>query len=160
MIVTGPLSAGVRLIQRRANNTTMALTRQVRLNYAGAVALASGLLLAACGGEEDSTASASASAPAPVPSPSPAPATTSATLNWSTPSVNDDGSPLSGITGYRIRYGTSPTQLTNSFDVAGSDATRYTVANLPAATYYFSVSTLTSSGAVSQTSGTVSVSLR
>jgi hypothetical protein len=79
-------------------------------------------------------------------------------LNWSIPSLNEVGTALTGIAGYRIRYGTSPSNLTGSVDVIDASATRFVVTNLSVGTtYYFSVLTLTSSGDVSTASSVASV---
>ena len=70
----------------------------------------------------------------------PAPVLGSATLSWSAPSQNTDGSTLSDLAGYNVYYGTSPTNLTNKIVVASAGTTTYTVGSLPSGTYYFAVS--------------------
>ena len=74
--------------------------------------------------------------------------------------MNEDGSQLTGVTGYKIRYGTSATNLSSSVDVAGSTVTSFVVRNLPVATYYFSVATVTTGGGVSSPSTVASIAIR
>jgi hypothetical protein len=76
------------------------------------------------------------------------------------PLVNDDGTPLSGISGYRIHYGSSPSSLSSTINVSGGSVTRYTVSNLSAGTYYFSISTLSSSGSLSNASAVASITIQ
>lgn len=62
--------------------------------------------------------------------------TGSVTLSWIPPTMNDDGSPLK-LTGYRIYWGPSKDNLTNSVVVDNPGLTRYVVEQLKAGTYYF-----------------------
>jgi len=123
--------------------------------------------LAACGGGagEQGDGAQPVAAPAPVPNPPPVPVppnpapTGSATLTWSVPTLNDDGTPLAGVTGYQIRYGTSPNNLSASVDVPGGSATRTSVGPLTVGTtYYFSVFTVINGG-ISDGSSVASVSV-
>jgi hypothetical protein len=63
----------------------------------------------------------------------------SATLSWSAPTQNIDGSPLTDLAGYRIYYGTSSTALTNVVPLNGTGVSTYMIGNLAPATYYFAV---------------------
>jgi Fibronectin type III domain len=124
--------------------------------------------MASCGGGggAEGDGAQPVAAPAPVPNPVPAPVPTpnptptgSATITWSVPTLNEDGTPLAGVTGYQIRYGTSPTTLSTSVDVAGGSATRTTVGPLAVGTtYYFSVFTVINGG-ISDGSSVASVSV-
>jgi Fibronectin type III domain len=77
-------------------------------------------------------------------------------IDWTAPTANSDGSALADLAGFRIYYGTTSTALTNSVDVPGSSASSYTVRNLSAGTYFFSVSAYSSAGAESALSNPVS----
>lgn len=79
--------------------------------------------------------------------------TGSASLNWTAPSQNTDGSPLTDLAGYTVYYGTSPTSMTSKIVVAGATATSYTVGSLPKGTYYFGLTAYTSTGIESALSG-------
>ena len=80
----------------------------------------------------------------------------SATVSWTASVQNTDGTPLTDVAGYVIRYGTSPTSLTKSIVVSDPGLTTGTVRSLPAGTYYFSVATRNSSGVLSNGSTVVS----
>jgi hypothetical protein len=75
-----------------------------------------------------------------------APADGTATLTWSAPTEDANGSPIIGLAGYNIHYGTDPSNLTESINVAGASATTYTVTGLSAGTYYFAVAAFNSEG--------------
>jgi hypothetical protein len=80
----------------------------------------------------------------------------SATLNWTPPTRNTDGSSLTNLSGYRIYYGTSSSALNKTVQVNNPSLSSYVVENLSPATYYFAVKALTSSGAESALSNTAS----
>jgi hypothetical protein len=75
-----------------------------------------------------------------------APANGTATLSWTAPAYNANGSPIVGLAGYNIYYGTDPSNLTKSIDVAGAATTTYVVTGLTAGTYYFAVSAYNTEG--------------
>jgi hypothetical protein len=80
------------------------------------------------------------------PASNPAPGTGSATLTWSPPTENSDGSPLTDLTGYRVHYGTSEVSLNQTIDLADAGATTYVVNDLGTGTYYFAVGAYNSVG--------------
>jgi len=84
-------------------------------------------------------------------------ATSTAELAWTKPANNEDGTPLTDLAGYKIRYGTSPGTLTELVDVAGAEITSASIAGLAAGTWYFSISSYTSAGVESVPTGTVYV---
>jgi hypothetical protein len=128
--------------------------------------------LAACGGGGSSaTGASSQSAPvssssssppvkseAPPPPASPPPAATvgTATLSWTAPDQNTDGSPLTNLAGYRIYYGTSANDLDQVISISNVGITAYVVDDLTAGTYYFSIRAYTSAGTESTLSNVVS----
>jgi hypothetical protein len=60
----------------------------------------------------------------------------SATLSWDPPTTNEDGTPLTDLAGYKIYYGTSSGNYSQSVDVG--KVTTYTAGNLTeGVTYYF-----------------------
>jgi len=77
-------------------------------------------------------------------------------VSWTAPVVNTDGRPLTDVAGYVIRYGKSPTSLTKSIVVSDPGLTTGTVGGLRAGTYFFSVATRNSAGAMSTASNLVS----
>ena len=82
--------------------------------------------------------------------------TGSATLSWTPPTSNTDGSTLTNLAGYRILYGTSPGSLTRTVQVANPGVSRYVVENLAAGTWYFNVRAYSTSGAESSASNQAS----
>src|SRR3954464_15783549 len=75
-----------------------------------------------------------------------------ATLSWTAPTENTDGSTLSNLSGYRIRYGTSASALTQTIVIDNSSVTTYVVEDLSPATWYFAVTAVNSQGAESSNS--------
>ncbi|HKU16590.1 MAG TPA: putative Ig domain-containing protein [Steroidobacteraceae bacterium] len=76
----------------------------------------------------------------------------SASLEWLPPTQNLDGSALTNLAGYRIVYGTSASQLTQTIEVANAGMSSYVVDDLAPGTYYFAVRAYTRSGAESANS--------
>lgn len=77
-----------------------------------------------------------------------------ATLTWTAPVSNTNGSALTDLAGYDIYYGSSPSAMSTVIQVANAGATSYTVSNLASGTWYFSVSAYTTSGLDSALSNT------
>jgi hypothetical protein len=88
------------------------------------------------------------------------PGSGSATLSWTPPTRNTNGTTLTNLAGYRIYYGTSPSTLTRTVTLNNAGLTRYVVGDLSAATWYFSIRAYTSSGSESANSNTVSKVVR
>jgi hypothetical protein len=65
--------------------------------------------------------------------------TGSATLHWSAPETNEDGTPLTDLRGYRVYYGQQQSNLASRLDIPDAGITSATVEELPPATWYFSV---------------------
>jgi hypothetical protein len=93
------------------------------------------------------------SEPEPEPEPEPAPAGT-ATLSWTPPTANVDGSTLTNLAGFRLAYGTTQ-DLAQSIQIANPAATRYVIEGLAPGTWYFSVRAYNSAGAQSDQSATI-----
>lgn len=93
--------------------------------------------------------------PAPPPPPPPAP-TYNLSVSWATPLRNTDGTSLTDIAAYVVKYGTSPSNLSQSLRVQGAGVTSATITGLPAGTYYVAVATVNSAGVTSATSNPAS----
>jgi len=63
--------------------------------------------------------------------------TGTATLVWTPPTTNADGSGLSDLAGYEIHYGKSPGVYTDVVVVNDPGTSSYVVENLDSTTYYF-----------------------
>ncbi|MEO8064278.1 MAG: putative Ig domain-containing protein [Pseudomonadota bacterium] len=79
-------------------------------------------------------------------------ATGNATVSWTPPSANTDGSALTNLSGYRVAYGRSATALDQSASVNSVGVTTYTVNNLSAGQWYFAVFAVNSGGIESDVS--------
>jgi hypothetical protein len=80
----------------------------------------------------------------------------SATVSWSAPTQNTDGSALTNLAGFNIYYGTSATNLNQSVQLANPGLTTYALGNLAPGTWYFSVNAYTTVGAESAISNIAS----
>jgi hypothetical protein len=81
-----------------------------------------------------------------------APTVGSATLRWTAPTTNVDGSPITDLAGYRIVYGQSAGALSQSLTVANSAITSASIENLSSGTWYFAVKAYTSANVESDLS--------
>lgn len=80
----------------------------------------------------------------------------SATLSWQAPTTRTDGTALTNLAGYHIRYGTAPGSYNNVVTIPNGGITSAVVSNLPPATYYFVASAYDTTGAESNNSSAVS----
>ena len=83
-------------------------------------------------------------------------ATGKATISWTIPTTNTDGSTLTNYAGVRIYYGPSASSLTQLVQVAGATVTSYTASSLKVGTWYFAASSYNTTGAQSALSAVVS----
>jgi hypothetical protein len=79
-----------------------------------------------------------------------------ATVSWTIPTTNSDGTPLTNLTGFRIYYGTSANSMTQVAQIANSGISTYAVSNLSPATWYFGIRAYTSAGVESAISNIAS----
>ena len=113
--------------------------------------------LAGCGGGSGGSSSGPTPGPAPAPvPPTPPPVTGIAELVWTAPTRNEDGSALTDLAGYKVRYGQSTGALTQVLDVAAPAATTTRIEGLVAGTWYFTVASYTNTGVESVQAGPVS----
>ena len=84
----------------------------------------------------------------------------SATLSWTPPTTNTDGSPLTNLAGYRVYWGPAAGSYTNSVTLNNPGLTSYVVGNLAPGTYYFVVSARNSSGVESAMSNSGSKTIQ
>jgi Putative Ig domain len=69
-----------------------------------------------------------------------------ATVSWTIPTTNSDGTPLTNLGGFRIYYGTAPDSMTKVAQIANPSVSTHAVTNLAPATWYFGIKAYTSSG--------------
>ena len=77
----------------------------------------------------------------------------SATLSWTPPTLNTDGSPLTDLASYKVYYGTESGNYHTSIQINNNGMTVYVVEHLPSNTYYFVMTAINSSGEESDFSG-------
>lgn len=79
-----------------------------------------------------------------------------ATLTWTAPTQNTDGSALTDLAGYKIYYGTSPTTMTTVVTISNATATTRTISTLGVGTWHFAMTAFNAAGAESARTATVS----
>ena len=77
----------------------------------------------------------------------------SITLNWTPPTTDTDGTPLTDLAGYKVYYGTSSGNYGTPINVG--NVTTYTISNLISGSYYFVVTAYNLSGIESNYSNEV-----
>jgi hypothetical protein len=87
------------------------------------------------------------------------PASGNATLTWSAPTQNTNGTPLTNLAGFHIYYGTSAANLDQSVQIANPALTSYVLTNLPSGTWYFSINDYTTAGVESAVSNVASTTI-
>jgi hypothetical protein len=95
----------------------------------------------------------------PPASPPKAATPSSITLGWTPPTQNSDGSPITNLAGYKIHYGTTSSEYSQTIALENAGLTRYVVDNLPSGTYYFAITAYNSQGVESALSGEVATTV-
>lgn len=88
--------------------------------------------------------------------PPPPVGTGQASLKWTPPTKNTDGTTLSDLAGYRIWYGSLADQLDKRINVNNPGLAAYVVEGLAPGTWYFAVAAYTTAGGESANSNVVS----
>jgi hypothetical protein len=76
-------------------------------------------------------------------------------LLWVPPTLNEDGSALTNLAGYKVRYGQTAGSLTQVVDIPAAATTSVMIQGLAAGTWYFTVSAYTTTGVESLPTGPV-----
>ena len=76
----------------------------------------------------------------------------SATVSWTPPTTNTDGSALTDLSGYRITYGRTADNLNESVVINTAGTTTYTIDNLSVGRWYFAVYAVNQMGSASDIS--------
>lgn len=80
----------------------------------------------------------------------------SATLSWNAPTTRTDGSPLTNLAGYRLRYGNSSGNYPNTITITNPGLTSYVVDNLASGNWFFVLAAYDSAGLESSNTNPVS----
>ncbi len=83
-----------------------------------------------------------------------------ATVHWTPPTQNTNGTTLTNLAGYIINYGTNSSSLSSTIKVANAGLTSYQIDGLAKGTYYFAVSAYNSLGQTSSLSSKVSKTIK
>jgi len=81
-----------------------------------------------------------------VVTPTPVTGNGSATLAWTDPTLNTNGSSLTNLAGVHLFYGQSQTSMTNEITVPSTSENSYTVSGLSSGTWYFAATAYTTTG--------------
>ena len=76
----------------------------------------------------------------------------SATLSWTPPTLNTDGTSLTNLSGYRVVYGRSSTSLDQIVQISNAGSSAYTITGLSSGRWYFAVKAFNTAGAESNVS--------
>jgi hypothetical protein len=72
--------------------------------------------------------------------------TGSVTLSWTPPTQNDDGSALTDLAGYEVRYGKDQGNLDRSVQLTNPSLNTYVVESLTSGTWFFAMRSINTSG--------------
>ncbi len=140
------------------------MKRVIKMSKAWIAALCIGVILTGCGGsssggggdsvKNDSQGSDGSTAASVVGEYG----DRTADLSWNAPMtrVNNDSLAMGELSGYIIRYGQDPANLTETVRIDSADTMEYTVTNLDNGTWYFSIQVEDVEGLVSAPSQPVS----
>jgi hypothetical protein len=70
----------------------------------------------------------------------------SVTLSWTPPTQNEDGTALTDLAGYEVRYGQDEDDLNQAVQLSNASLNRYVVENLATGTWFFAVRAVNSAG--------------
>lgn len=86
--------------------------------------------------------------------------TGAALVQWQPPTTNTNGTTLTNLAGYMIKYGTNASSLSSTVKVANPGLSSYEIDGLTAGTYYFGVTAYNSSGQTSTVSRLASKTIK
>lgn len=130
--------------------------RKVRSVVLACVVAASSVGCGGGGGDSGSSSVGGSNPPPPTTPPPPAATLGSATISWTAPQQNTDGSALTDLAGYEIRYGQNANALDSYVTINGVGTTVRVIDNLTSGTWYFSVAARNNAGVASNPSVPVS----
>jgi hypothetical protein len=81
------------------------------------------------------------------------------TLDWVAPTQNSNGTPITGLAGYKIHYGTASEDYTQVVSISNPSLSRYVMDSLSSGTYYFAITAYNAQGIESPLSGEITTTL-
>lgn len=88
------------------------------------------------------------------------PGSDAATLHWTIPTENTNGTTLTNLAGFRISYGTAADELSQTVTVASPTSSSYVLSDLAAGTWYFAVEAYNTAGVFGPASNVESVAIQ
>ena len=85
--------------------------------------------------------------------------TNSIMISWLAPTENEDGTPLTNLAGYRIRYGPQSGNYTSMVNITNPGLASYVINGLAGGTYYLVLSAVNTSGGESTNSNEAQLTL-
>jgi hypothetical protein len=113
------------------------------------VVLAAVIALAGCHSSDQSSLGSSAAQSVPS-------GNGTATLSWEAPTTTTSGSALTDLAGYRIYYGVSASDLSQTIQLNSLGVQTYVIDSLGQGTWYFAIKAVTAAGVESALSDIVS----
>lgn len=83
-----------------------------------------------------------------------------AALSWSKPTVNTNGSPLTNLAGYTVRYGTNAQALSQQVSIGSPNSTGIEIQNLAPGNWYFEVAAVNTASIESSFSNVASKTIQ
>ena len=74
-------------------------------------------------------------------------------MSWTAPTLNEDGTTLTDLDGYKLYWGTTPGNYPNSVTIDNESVTTYIVDSLAPGTYEFVATSFNTAGVESRYSG-------
>jgi hypothetical protein len=87
------------------------------------------------------------------------PASGNATVSWTIPTENADGTALTDLSGFVLLYGQSPVDLSQQVAITDATTTSYTLQNLPGGTWFFAIVSVNSAGVQSSPTNVASITI-
>jgi hypothetical protein len=89
----------------------------------------------------------------------PAAQTGTASLSWTIPTQNADGTPLTDLAGFNVLYGQSPSNLSQVVTINDPKTSTYVVQQLSSGTWYFALVSVNSAGVQSSPTNVASLTI-
>jgi len=83
-----------------------------------------------------------------------------ATLSWNKPTLNINGTPLTNLAGYVVRYGTDSAALTSQISVGSPNTSELQIGNLSPGNWYFEIAAVNTLNVISPFSPMASATIQ
>lgn len=135
--------------------SSAAISAPASAAHSTTISAASGAAISAAASTAIGTAASAGATDSYLPTPS----TGAVTLNWTPPTEEANGAPLTNLAGYVIHYGTASQDYAKTITVSNPGIATYVVDDLKPGTYFFTVAAVDSSGNESPLSSEVTATV-